>query len=326
MSSCYDEYSSCYDPHSQSYRRIDDQLQSLNLGQHYYGGHGYDYDYDSRRHNISGGGISSYGFGTAYGGSAQDYASNGGSNNTIAARGGYYGSGRGTYHDGSSRSNDYRRFGYYHHDGQPNFSDYGSSSHSSHPYGSSSHSSHLYPTSANSQPPLCPHSSSLEYRERGRGNMSSIGFIGFNNNSNSNMPEDLLIDILARLPVKSLLRFKCVSKYWYALIGSPDFISNHYHNCNNRAMLLVLRYVRYRNILSYPDPDRLSDRFFCDYLGYDITSDDKFYIVTNSNRFAPIANISSSDDECVAILCLCYRSQINKEGNHTKMEKQKQEQ
>ena len=112
------------------------------------------------------------------------------------------------------------------------------------------------------------------------------------------MPEDLLIDILARLPVKSLQRFKCVCKYWYALIGSPDFISNHYHNCNNRAMLLVLRYVRYHDILGDPDPDRLSDRFFCDYLGYDITSDDEFYTVTNSNRFAPIANISSSGDEC----------------------------
>ncbi|KAM7467453.1 hypothetical protein LguiB_015015 [Lonicera macranthoides] len=100
------------------------------------------------QHNISGGGISSYGFGTAYGGSAQDYASSGGSNNTIAARGGYYRSGRGTYHDGSSSSNDYRGFGYYHHDGQPNFSDYGSSSHSSHSYGSSSHSSHPYPTTS----------------------------------------------------------------------------------------------------------------------------------------------------------------------------------
>ncbi|KAM7475886.1 hypothetical protein LguiB_023129 [Lonicera macranthoides] len=160
----YDEYSSGYNPpHSQSYRRIDDQLQSLNLGQHYYGGHRYDYDYDSRRHSISGGEIFSYGFGTGYGGSAQDYASNGGSNNTIAARGGYYGSDRGTYHDGSSSSNDYRGFGYYHHDGQPNFPDYGSSSHSSHPYESSSHSSYPYPTSANSQPPLYPHSSSLEF-------------------------------------------------------------------------------------------------------------------------------------------------------------------
>ncbi|KAM7528082.1 hypothetical protein LguiB_031492 [Lonicera macranthoides] len=125
--------------------------------------------------------------------------------------------------------------------------------------------------------------------------MSSSGFIGFNN---SNMPEDLLIDILARLPVKSILRFKCVSKYWYALIGSPDFISNHYNNCNNRAKLLVLRYVCYRDILSNPDPDCLSDRFFCDYLGYDITSDDENYTITNSNCFAPIANISNSDDEC----------------------------
>ena len=148
----YDDYSSGYDPHSQSYRRIDDQLQSLNLGQHHYGGHGYNYDYDSRRHSISGGGIGSYGFGTGYGGYAQDHASSGGSNTSIAARGGYYGSDRGTYQGESSGSSEYRGFGYYHHHGQPNFPD----------YGSSSHSSHLYPTSVNSQPPLYPHSSSRE--------------------------------------------------------------------------------------------------------------------------------------------------------------------
>ncbi|KAL6194580.1 hypothetical protein ACLB2K_035662 [Fragaria x ananassa] len=35
--------------------------------------------------------------------------------------------------------------------------------------------------------------------------------------------QDLLTDILLRLPIKSLLRFKCVSKQWLSLISSPQF-------------------------------------------------------------------------------------------------------
>ncbi|KAM7468650.1 hypothetical protein LguiB_016212 [Lonicera macranthoides] len=52
--------------------------------------------YDKTIHiiNISEGRISSYGFGTGYGCSAQNYANSGGSNNSIAAHGGYYESGR----------------------------------------------------------------------------------------------------------------------------------------------------------------------------------------------------------------------------------------
>ncbi|OWM67594.1 F-box/kelch-repeat protein At3g06240-like [Punica granatum] len=35
--------------------------------------------------------------------------------------------------------------------------------------------------------------------------------------------EGILIDILSRLPVKSLLRFKCVCKQWRSFISDPDF-------------------------------------------------------------------------------------------------------
>lgn len=53
------------------------------------------------------------------------------------------------------------------------------------------------------------------------------------------LPEDLILDILLRLPVESLLRFKCVCKHWYALIKSPSFIEKHFHHKNNRDRLLV---------------------------------------------------------------------------------------
>ncbi|OVA19258.1 F-box domain [Macleaya cordata] len=48
---------------------------------------------------------------------------------------------------------------------------------------------------------------------------SSTSIIGSNN--------DLLIQILLYLPVKSLLKFKSVSKRWLSLISDPYFIHNH---------------------------------------------------------------------------------------------------
>ncbi|KDP45836.1 hypothetical protein JCGZ_17443 [Jatropha curcas] len=39
--------------------------------------------------------------------------------------------------------------------------------------------------------------------------------------------QDLLTQILVRLPVKPLLRFKSVSKYWLSLISSPQFSAAH---------------------------------------------------------------------------------------------------
>ncbi|XP_058185585.1 F-box protein At5g49610-like [Rhododendron vialii] len=57
------------------------------------------------------------------------------------------------------------------------------------------------------------------------------------------MPEDLLILILSRLPVKSLLRFKSVSKYCYSLIQNPSFVSLHHnHAAENTDCLIVKRY------------------------------------------------------------------------------------
>lgn len=48
----------------------------------------------------------------------------------------------------------------------------------------------------------------------------------------SGLNEDMLVEILTRLPCKSVIRFKCVSKQWYSLISESKFHSkflNHHH-------------------------------------------------------------------------------------------------
>ncbi|KAH0693809.1 hypothetical protein KY285_020906 [Solanum tuberosum] len=52
-------------------------------------------------------------------------------------------------------------------------------------------------------------------------------------------PEDLVVDILSRLPLESLLRFKCVRKHWYGLIKSASFKEKHFHQKYNGAHFLV---------------------------------------------------------------------------------------
>ena len=45
--------------------------------------------------------------------------------------------------------------------------------------------------------------------------------------SMKSLPEGMIEEILWRLPVKSLLRFRCVSKAWYTLISNPQFSKAH---------------------------------------------------------------------------------------------------
>jgi F-box interacting protein len=62
------------------------------------------------------------------------------------------------------------------------------------------------------------------------------------------LPEEMVVKILSWLPPKSLIRFKCVSKRWHALIGNPDFLSKNLLNhsiltqnpCDPRRLTLFI--------------------------------------------------------------------------------------
>jgi len=50
--------------------------------------------------------------------------------------------------------------------------------------------------------------------------------------------KDMVMQILLKLPVKSMLRFRCASKSWNSLVTSPGFMKNH---LDKAKQLLLLR-------------------------------------------------------------------------------------
>jgi F-box interacting protein len=49
------------------------------------------------------------------------------------------------------------------------------------------------------------------------------------------IPKEVILNILSQLPVKSLIRFRCVSKTWFSLITSHDFITMHLNRALSKA-------------------------------------------------------------------------------------------
>ncbi|KAB1224714.1 hypothetical protein CJ030_MR1G017703 [Morella rubra] len=52
----------------------------------------------------------------------------------------------------------------------------------------------------------------------------------------SNLPDDVMLEILTRLSVKSLLRFRCICKSWNSNITNPYFIATHLKKSKDRLL------------------------------------------------------------------------------------------
>ncbi|XP_004296142.1 PREDICTED: putative F-box/kelch-repeat protein At1g12870-like [Fragaria vesca subsp. vesca] len=61
------------------------------------------------------------------------------------------------------------------------------------------------------------------------------------------LPEDIIVKILCRLPVKSLIRFTCVSKRWRSIISDPKFGKSHFQLASKLRTL-----CRKVLLISYP--------------------------------------------------------------------------
>ncbi|XP_006365961.1 F-box protein At3g08750-like [Solanum tuberosum] len=70
--------------------------------------------------------------------------------------------------------------------------------------------------------------------------------------STQNVPHDIIIDILAQLPVKALIRFKGVCRSWYSLIKDNKFIKQHYDTHKNcQKYFMTCRRRNMKNQFNY---------------------------------------------------------------------------
>ncbi|CAN1250672.1 F-box/kelch-repeat protein At3g06240 [Linum perenne] len=56
------------------------------------------------------------------------------------------------------------------------------------------------------------------------------------------LPEEIVIDILTRLPIKSILRFKSVSKLWSTLSTNPHFTAAHLRRSSSTNPLFIVQH------------------------------------------------------------------------------------
>ncbi|XP_074270677.1 putative F-box protein At1g60370 [Silene latifolia] len=98
--------------------------------------------------------------------------------------------------------------------------------------------------------------------------------------SNADIPEEIQIDILSRLPPESLSRFKRVSKHWYTTLTIQAFLIRHslsYDKHPKLGFALRSRFCRKKSIISFELNDdntpkttgslvRVKDVYFIDFL------------------------------------------------------------
>ncbi|KAJ9182471.1 hypothetical protein P3X46_006464 [Hevea brasiliensis] len=76
----------------------------------------------------------------------------------------------------------------------------------------------------------------------------------------SKLPQDLIVEIFSRLPVKPLIRFKCLSKTWRSMISDPEFAKLQL----NRAKENHNNFSCQKLLLSTWPPQSVDYEAFCD--------------------------------------------------------------
>ncbi|KAH0994877.1 hypothetical protein GBA52_018741 [Prunus armeniaca] len=80
--------------------------------------------------------------------------------------------------------------------------------------------------------------------------------------------EDMVVQMMSRLPPKSLMRFRCLNKSWNNLMSSPSLMAKHLSNsklnASSTACIIFKRLVilEDENNTAFPLPQRNSSLFF----------------------------------------------------------------
>ncbi|KAL2550793.1 F-box protein CPR30 [Forsythia ovata] len=117
----------------------------------------------------------------------------------------------------------------------------------------------------------------------------------------SALTEDLVVDVLSRLPVVTLLRFRCVSKSWQALIDSSYFIKLHLNkslkDIKSHKIIAIGRYYNENNV------------DHSDFIFYAINFDFGFGVAEVKEIKPPVQEFSDSVSfigSCRFLICLRY--------------------
>ncbi|XP_043715299.1 F-box protein CPR1-like [Telopea speciosissima] len=112
------------------------------------------------------------------------------------------------------------------------------------------------------------------------------------------LPQEILMDILSRLPVKTLLRFRCVSKGLRNLISDPNFITQHLNRSAEDCSRLILGTSAIKQIF---------------YINYETFSEMLIYDFSKfSHGFSWLEIVGSSN----GLLCLSFSHvSFRKKGN-----------
>ncbi|XP_059650935.1 F-box/kelch-repeat protein At3g23880-like isoform X2 [Cornus florida] len=84
------------------------------------------------------------------------------------------------------------------------------------------------------------------------------------------LPLDMVMDILTRLPVKTLIRCSCVCKSWYYLVTNPSFITKHLNTNNKNNLLLIRRCSIKALVKEHYSVLRCENKILCDYAEFEI--------------------------------------------------------
>ncbi|CAH8387919.1 unnamed protein product [Eruca vesicaria subsp. sativa] len=100
-------------------------------------------------------------------------------------------------------------------------------------------------------------------------------------NYTRNIPLDLVLDILSRLPAKPLLRFQAVSKLWLSIIRSKDFVDTFLTRSKTRPrLLLTFKHFDSRKRFIFSAPEHEDDKTSSTVMArHDMTFSDLVYYI-----------------------------------------------
>ncbi|BFG36890.1 hypothetical protein CerSpe_231640 [Prunus speciosa] len=71
--------------------------------------------------------------------------------------------------------------------------------------------------------------------------------------------EDMVVQMMSRLPPKSLMRFRCLNKSWNNLMSSPSLVAKHLSNSKRNASSTA--FIIFKRLVIPEDENNMGDEF-----------------------------------------------------------------